>query len=84
MNKDLEVYTSMCQVCNAYPADQGKAPVISHDIPSRPWETIASDLFELDGRLLNNCRLLFKLLRSGSAPQQDCFSCYWQVQTSSG
>ena len=45
MNKDLEVYIS-----NAYPADQSKEPPISHDILSRPWETIASDLFELDGR----------------------------------
>ena len=50
MNKDLEDYVASCEVCNSQPAAQGKEPLICHQIPSRPWEKIAVDLFELNGR----------------------------------
>ena len=49
MNKDVEQCAAKCEVCNSKPAAQGKEPMICHEIPSRPWEKIAVDLFELNG-----------------------------------
>ena len=49
MNKDIEDHVAKCEVCNSQPAAQGKEPLICHEIPSRPWEKIAVDLFELNG-----------------------------------
>ena len=49
MNKDVEQYAAKCEVCNSKPAAQGKEPMICHEMPSRPWEKIAVDLFELNG-----------------------------------
>ena len=50
MNKELTEFISKCQVCNSYPRDQPKEPLISHEIPTRPWEKIACDMVEIDGR----------------------------------
>ena len=47
MNQDIEVFISRCEICNCYPKANQKEPLVSHRIPSRPWEMIASDLFEL-------------------------------------
>ena len=49
MNKDIEDHVAKCEVCNSQPAAQGKEPLICHEMPSRPWEKIAVDLFELNG-----------------------------------
>lgn len=50
MYKDIEQYISQCGICNSYPAEQSKEPLISHSIPTRPWEKVAIDLYELDGK----------------------------------
>lgn len=49
MNKDVEDYVAKCAVCNSQPVEQGKEPMICHELPSRPWEKIAVDLFDLNG-----------------------------------
>ena len=49
MNKDVEDYVAKCAVCNSQPAEQEKEPMICHHLPSRPWEKIAMDLFDLNG-----------------------------------
>ena len=38
-----------CPVCLSYRPAQPPEPLLSHDIPSRPWEKVAVDLFELRG-----------------------------------
>ena len=38
-----------CPVCLAYRPAQAPEPLLPHDIPSRPWEKVAVDLFELRG-----------------------------------
>ena len=38
MNKDIEDFISSRSVCKSYQTDQQKEPMISHEIPSRPWE----------------------------------------------
>ena len=50
MNKDTENCLTKCVVCNSQPVEQTKEPMICHEIPTRPWEKIAVDLFELNGR----------------------------------
>lgn len=48
MSKDVEDYVAKCTVCNSQPVEQGKEPMICHELPSRPWEKIAVDLFYLN------------------------------------
>ena len=49
MNKDVEDYVSKCTVCSSQPVQQRKEPLICHELPNRPWEKIAVDLFDLNG-----------------------------------
>ena len=49
MTKELTEYILRCPTCNAYPYNQPKEPLISHEIPERPWEKVGSDLFEYEG-----------------------------------
>ena len=49
MNSDLKDYISKCDICNSFPNMQAKEPLISHDIPERPWEKIGVDFFTVDG-----------------------------------
>ena len=49
LDKDVAAYVAKCDVCNSQPAEQGKEPLICHELPTRPWEKIAVDLFDLNG-----------------------------------
>ena len=42
MDKDVTAYV-------AKPTEQGKEPLICHELPTRTWEKIAVDLFDLNG-----------------------------------
>ena len=50
MSKEVEEYVATCETCSSFSLEQGKEPLISHEIPSRPWEKIAVDLFDFDSR----------------------------------
>ena len=50
MNRDIENCIAQCHFCNSQPREQTKEPMICHEIPTRPWEKIAVDLFQLNGR----------------------------------
>ena len=50
MYKEIEEYVSQCAVCNTYHQGQQREPMISHPVPSRPWQVLAVDLFELRGQ----------------------------------
>lgn len=39
-----------CGTCAQYLAERPVEPMLSHDIPSRPWSKISVDLFQLDGK----------------------------------
>jgi transposase InsO family protein len=47
MNKDIEDVIAKCNVCAQYRATNQKEPLMSSPVPTRPWESIATDLFEL-------------------------------------
>ena len=40
---------SSCAVCSQYLSELPQEPMQSHPIPSRPWERVSADLFQLDG-----------------------------------
>lgn len=46
MNIDIEKYVRRCDVCDKFSNDNPKLPMISHEIPDRPWEKLAVDLME--------------------------------------
>ena len=50
MYKEIEEYVSQCAVWNIYHQGQQREPMISHPVPSRPWQVLAVDLFELRGQ----------------------------------
>ena len=50
MNSNITDYLSKCEVCNTFQPQQQKEPLISHEIPHRPWEKMASDIFTFDSK----------------------------------
>lgn len=45
MSKQVEEMVGKCSTCLEYRSSNTKEPMISHKIPERPWQTIASDMF---------------------------------------
>ena len=41
---------SSCGVCPQHQSERPQKPIQSYIIPSRPWEGVSADLFQLDGR----------------------------------
>ena len=50
MNNDIEDFISTCSVCKTCQTYQQKEPMISHEIPSRPWEKVGYDLFHFEDK----------------------------------
>ena len=50
MGKDIEDFISNCNVCKSYQPNQQKEPMISHEIPTRPWEKVGCDLFDFEDK----------------------------------
>ena len=50
MSGDIKNFVSTCEVCREYERSQTKETLMSHEIPSRPWQRVAADLFEHAGR----------------------------------
>ena len=47
--KQITEFISRCSICNSYKPEQQKEPLKCHEIPTRPWQSILADLFELNG-----------------------------------
>ena len=45
ITKDIKEVISTCATCMAHQPSQSKETLLSHDIPTRPWQKVASDLF---------------------------------------
>ena len=50
MSAQLDDLIESCPVCNAMRPSQAKEPLISHQIPDRPWKKIATDIFTWSDR----------------------------------
>jgi hypothetical protein len=48
INQDIQNMTAHCGVCQEYQNSQQKEPLTTHEVPTRPWEKLGSDLFELE------------------------------------
>ena len=48
INKDIERVCRSCPACQELQEPNRQEPLIAHEIPSHPWQSIASDLFEID------------------------------------
>ena len=46
----IKNYVSTCEACREYEQGQRKEILISHEATSRPWQFVAADLFELNGK----------------------------------
>ena len=45
MCKEIEAMVEKCLTCQEYRNAQQKEPLRPHDIPVRPWQMVATDLF---------------------------------------
>lgn len=48
MNGEIHNMVSQCPVCNDYQSRQQKEPMMTPEIPTRPWQIVGQDLFTLD------------------------------------
>ena len=47
--KQITEFISRCSIYNSYKPEQQKEPLKCHEIPTRLWQSISADLFELNG-----------------------------------
>lgn len=45
MGKEIENIVRKCSICLTYHPSNTKEPMISHKVPDRPWQVVATDLF---------------------------------------
>lgn len=50
MNTDIKEEVEKCETCNEYKDNQAKEPLMSHEVPNRPWSKLGLDLFTLHGK----------------------------------
>lgn len=50
IDSDIEKMISACHICQVNANKNQKEPLIPHEIPSRPFEKLASDIFEYGGK----------------------------------
>jgi len=50
MNSDIENKVSSCAVCQKYRYQQQKEPLLSHEVPDKPWMKVGADIYSLDGK----------------------------------
>ena len=47
MNKDIECMIQRCGICQHELRSQSAEPLMQHDIPTRPWQVVGTDLFSI-------------------------------------
>lgn len=50
INSDIEDAVKSCPICQEFGQSQTPESLRPHEIPTRPWQVIATDLFNLDGK----------------------------------
>jgi hypothetical protein len=49
VNRDIEDLVKCCPVCQEFSKSRSPEPLMQHEIPTRPWQVIGTDLFYIDG-----------------------------------
>ena len=49
MGREIEAMVEKCTICLQHRKSNPKEPMLSHEIPDRPWQVIATDLFAWNG-----------------------------------
>ena len=50
MNAEIKHWISTCEPCRQHEVSHGKETLMSHDVPERPWQKVAADMFTLKGK----------------------------------
>ena len=50
MSGEIKQLIESCETCRQYETNPQKETLIPHEVPSRPWEKVGTDLFKLDGK----------------------------------
>ena len=50
MSADICQYIGACETCATFSSTQPKEPLKQHEVCDRPWQKVATDIFELKGR----------------------------------
>ena len=50
MASEIKEYIATCETCRKYETGQQKETFMGQDVPSRPWERVATDLFTWDNK----------------------------------
>ena len=50
VSKEIRQFVESCDTCASMPDKQSLEPLIMHEIPSRAWEKVATDIFTIDAR----------------------------------
>lgn len=50
MQGDIKDFVSKCTTCNEYAVEQQKETMLSHELPTRPWQIVSLDLFQHSGK----------------------------------
>ena len=51
MSAEIRQFVESCDICAGNPAaSQPEQPLITHDVPSAPWEVVGADIFHVKGR----------------------------------
>ena len=49
LSKDIETTTAQCPTCQQYRKSQTRETLLPHEVPTRPWQTLGTGLFEFEG-----------------------------------
>lgn len=50
INQEIENKIKQCESCNIFSSNKSKEKMLSHEIPTFPWQKLATDLFEYKGK----------------------------------
>ena len=48
MSAEIKQQIEACETCGKFGMNQPKEPLMPHEVPSRPWEKVGTDIFEHD------------------------------------
>lgn len=50
INKSIEEIVSKCSICQQYQRNNQPEPLMPHEVPQRPWQTVGMDMFYFDNK----------------------------------